>query len=101
MQFLIDRIDNSDCVYFGGIGIAGDSKIYDCYRTLLKIGPDSMWVNLSFNKNPIIRIYAFEALETRKSLHLQEARDRLKKDKATFCYVSDDVKASYSVCDYV
>lgn len=102
IQFLIDQIDNSDCVYFGGVGLAGEnSKIYDCYRTLLKISPDSMWVNLSFNRNQIIRVYAFEALKKIKSLHLQEVRDRLKKDKATFCYVSDDVKAFFSVCDYV
>ena len=102
IQFLIDQIESSDCVYFGGIGLAGgESKIYDCYRTLLKIAPDSMWFNLSFSKNPIIRVYAFEALRTTRSLHLEVVKDRLKKDRATFCYVSDDVKASYSVRDYV
>src|SRR5260221_1706859 len=35
------------------------------------------WTKLSYNKNPILRIYAFNALETTKSSHLQDVKDRL------------------------
>src|SRR5258708_36051779 len=35
------------------------------------------WTKLSYNKNPILRIYAFNARETTKSSHLQDVKDRL------------------------
>jgi hypothetical protein len=99
---LISRIDRSDCVYFGRIGLAGEeSEVYDCYQRLLEIAPDSVWVNLSQNKNPVIRIYAFEALKAKKSPNLREVKVRLQKDHATVCYVSADNRVIYSVGLYV
>ena len=99
---LVSRIDSSDCVYFGRIGFAGEeSEVYDCYQRLLEIAPDSVWVSLSHNKNPVIRIYAFEALKAKKSPNLREVKVRLQKDRATVCYVSADNRVIYSVGFYV
>jgi hypothetical protein len=102
IQKLIGRIDSSECVYFGGIGFTGEeNEVYDCYQRLLEIAPDSVWVNLSHNKNPILRIYAFEALKNKKSPNLVDVKARLRKDQATVCYISGDNKVVYSVGFYV
>lgn len=87
-----------NCVYFGKIGYAGEeNEVYDSYQRFLEIAPDSMWVKLSYNKNPILRIYAFDELDTRKSLCLQDVKKRLQKDEATVCHVFADTRMSYSV----
>jgi len=102
IQKLVDRIDSSDCVYFGKIGFVGEeNEIYDSYQRLLEIAPDSIWFNLSYNKNPVIRVYAFKALETKKSSHLQDVKGRLQEDKATVCYVAADTRTSFSISFFV
>lgn len=102
VQKLVSQIDNSDCVYMGGIGFTGEeNQIYDCYLRLLEIAPDSIWVELSYNKNPVIRIYSFKALKTRKSPRLPEVIGRLQMDTATFCYVSGDVSMPNSVGGFI
>lgn len=99
---LVSRIDSSDCVYFGRIGYAGEeSMVYDTYLRLLQIAPDSIWLRLSFSKNPVLRVYAFEALESQKSKYLQVVKNRLRKDKATICYVSADIRIIYSISSLV
>ena len=102
IQKLIGRIDSSDCVYIGGIGYAGEeNEVYDCYQRLLEIAPDSIWSELSYNKNPILRTYAFKAFQDKKSLQLRDVKERLQKDEATICYVSGDVSATYPVSLFV
>ena len=102
IQKLVSRVDSSDCVYFGRIGYTGEeSEVYDSYQRLLEIAPDSIWVQLSYNNNPIIRIYAFKALQTKNRAFLKEVEYRLQKDKATFCYVSADTRTIYSVSSFV
>lgn len=102
IQKLVTLIDRSDCVYIGGIGYTGDeSEVYDSYQRLLEIAPDSLWVKLSFNKNPVLRVYALKALVTKNSSKLFEANDRLQKDKDTICYVAGDTRMSFSVSFFV
>jgi hypothetical protein len=102
IQTLVSRIDKSDAVYFGGIGYTGtESEVYDCYQRLLEIAPDSTWDNLSHNKNPILRIYAFDALKTRNSDNLQGVKHRLQKDKATFRLVSGCTEFVWTVSSFV
>jgi hypothetical protein len=99
---LINRIDSSECVYFGSVGIAGEeSEVYDCYQRLLEIAPDSVWIKLSYNENPVLRLYAFEALKATKSPDLQKTKARLQRDKATVCYISADNRVIYSISSYV
>jgi len=99
---LVDRIDRSDCVYSKRVGYTlEESEIYDYYDRLLKIAPDSIWVQLSFHKNPVIRIYAFEALSAKKSSYLQVVKERLQKDTASFCYVAADIRTTLSVGAFV
>jgi len=102
IQKLVGLIDSGDCVYFGRIGYNGEeSEIYDCYQRLLEIASDSIWIKLTNDKNPVLRVYAFRALESKKSSRLQEVKDRLLKDKATVCYVSADTRIIVSVSSFV
>ena len=102
IQQLIGVINNSDCAYFGRIGYAGEeNEVYDCYQRLLEIAPDSIWVKLSYNKNPILRIYASDALETRKSLYLRDVKKRLQKDTARFWHAAADMRMELSVGFFV
>jgi hypothetical protein len=102
IKVLVDRIDKSDCVYSGRVGYTlEESEIYDCFQRLLEIAPDSIWVQLSFHRNPVIRIYAFEALSTKKSSYFQAVKERLQKDTASFCYVAADIRTTYSIGSFV
>jgi hypothetical protein len=99
---LIFQLEHSICVIIGGVGITGkDSPSSDSYKTLLRIAPDSAWVRLSYSKNPVARMYAFEALLSKNSPDLERVRGRLKNDTAVVCEISDDVTVTSSIGDLV
>ena len=68
IEKLAFTLRTSGCAYFGGIEIEGsESRVFNAYKRLLKIAPDSLWVRLSYSDKPVVRFYALEALVQRNS----------------------------------
>jgi hypothetical protein len=102
IENLVFTLRCSDCAYFGGIGIEGkESPVFDAYKRLLKIAPDSLWVRLSYSDKPVVRLYALEALVKKNSPLLDGVERRLKNDSAGVCTIADDLGISYSISDAV
>ncbi|GGB19872.1 hypothetical protein [Puia dinghuensis] len=99
---LVFDLEYSSCVIIGGVGITGkDNPAADAYKTLLRIAPDSVWVRLSYSEKPVVRMYAFEALLSKKSPDLERVKNRLKKDTATVCEIFGDVSMTSSIGELV
>jgi len=81
-------IEESDCVYIGGSGITGEEKYASvCYKKLLEIAPDTLWINLSKSKSGVAKYYAFTALFFKKNTQKNEVEKRLKEDTTTICVI--------------
>ena len=90
---LISVIESSKDIegeYVGGWATK-KSHTYNCYKTLLEIVSDSLWVELSYSKSPVMRYYAYEALLTRESANLSSVRSRLLKDTTQVCFHTCDI----------
>jgi hypothetical protein len=84
MQRLAARMVKSNKVILGGVGFSGvETSEYSSYKQLLAIAPDSFWIRLSYSRNPVARVYAFEALFDRKSPDLFSIAERLKNDSSS------------------
>jgi hypothetical protein len=102
LKILITRIEASDCVYGAGIGIESRANAtYESYDRLNKLISDSEWLNLSYSRSTVMRIYAFKALLERNQLMAAEVRHRLKTDSSTFCYIANDIEYTSSVSKFV
>ena len=89
MIFAIESSENIEREY---IGIERrKSCIYSCYEKLLKIVSDSLWIKLSYSKNPVMRYYAYNALLTRKNDNISSIRNRLIKDRESVCVHTCDM----------
>ncbi len=62
---------------------------------------DSTWVRLSYDSNPVVRAYSYEALYVTNSKFILEVKKRLEKDIATVCFVNNDLQLSFSLGTYV
>ena len=98
IQKLVSEIELSDCVYGNGVGMNGEeNRVYDCYDRLLQIAPDSLWFNLSHNKSPVVRVYAYKTLLNKKDPKLPLVKNFLKKDTSTVCWSSNDINIKCSI----
>ena len=90
---LISTIESSKYIereYIGGWG-AKKSYIYGCYEKLLEIASDSLWIELSYSKSPVMRYYAYKALLSKESSEFPAVRNRLIRDTSPVCTYSCDI----------
>ena len=86
---LISIIEASEYIEAKHIGFIGEkSKIYSCYEKLLEIASDSLWIELSYSKSPVMRCYAYQALLLKENINLPSIRNRLIKDTSSVCTYS-------------
>ena len=84
------------------MGFTGEESItFNCFVLLDQNLTDSGWFKLSASPSPVVRTYAFKALVNRNSKLIPSVKDRLKNDSAVICYVSVDLRMSYSIGEYV
>ena len=89
---LISMIESSKNIESEYIGYTGErSKVYICYKELLEIASDSLWVKLSYSKSVAMRYYAYEALLMKESTNLSSVRNRLLKDTTQVCFHTYDI----------
>ena len=90
---LISTIESSKYIerkYVGGWA-ARKSHIYDCYEKLLEIASDSLWVELSYSKSPVMKYYAYNALFSKGNINSLSIRNRLIGDTSSVCTHSCDI----------
>jgi hypothetical protein len=101
-EALIAVMEGTDCAYFGGIGIAGEeSEVYDCYKRLLAIAPDSMWLRLSHHTKPVVRMYAYRALQQKNSPDYGKVKRWLARDTATVCEQAGCTIMTFSLKEFI
>ena len=82
---LISIIESSKRIESKYLGFEGESAIYSVYEKLLDQVSDSLWVELSYSKSPVMRYYACMALFSNESADYSSVRDRLIKDTSHVC----------------
>ena len=98
---LVKFLENSDC-YYGSVGInGGENSVYESYKRLLTLVGDSVWVELSKNKNAVVRVYAFKALLSKNSPEVKRIQNTLKSDSTSFCLKANDFSLDMTVGFYV
>lgn len=86
---LISMIESSKKIEGEYIGFTAEkSEIYTCYKTLLELASDSLWIELSYSKSVVMRYYAYRALLSKGNVNLLSIRNRLIKDTTQVCYHS-------------
>lgn len=101
-EVLIRRIQSSDCMYTGSVGIEGkESIIYASFRRLDQLVSDSTWLTLTYDQNVVMRAYAYKALEHRNPGLTAGVFHRLKNDTAKLCWISNDMDLSCTLGFFV
>jgi len=86
---IISALDNTDDLESAAIGITGEKTLsYAYFERLTEIASDSFLLNLTYNTNPKLRVYAMWGLvKNNKSLALSQL-SRFKKDTNSLTYCS-------------
>lgn len=101
-EVLIRRIQSSDCMYTGRVGIEGkENIIYASFRRLDQLVSDSTWLTLTYDQNAVMRAYAYKALEHRNPRLAEGVYQRLKSDTAKFCWISNDMELNCTIGFFV
>ncbi|HOF17194.1 MAG TPA: hypothetical protein PLF32_03915 [Bacteroidales bacterium] len=88
----ISVIESSKQIEGKHIGYGGQiSGIYSCYEILLKNISDSLWIELSYSKSPVMRYYAYQALLSKGNIKFLSVWNRLRKDTSSVCFQTCDV----------
>jgi len=99
---LIRTIEKSRCFCGEFTGIGGEkSETYLNFQMLLKVASDSLWFKLSFSKSPVMRLYAFHALEIKNKKMRDIVKLRLESDTATVVWRNSDEVVYCTVGFYV
>lgn len=101
IKYCVYVIESSETLDYEYIGIDNKSNVYSCFQTLLKILPDSTWVEFSKSVNPIMRCYSYEALLRKQSSNIDSVKERLLKDTSVVIYCSGDCSIPFTISDYV
>ena len=92
IDYLISIIESSKNIESKHIGFTGrKSHVYGCYEKLLDAASDSLWVELSYSKSPVMRCYACNALLSNESTNFLSVRNRLLKDTTEVCCQTRDM----------
>lgn len=101
-EVLIRRIQSSDCMYTGRVGIEGkESIIYASFRRLDQLVSDSTWLTLTYDQSPVMRAYAYKALDHRNPQLAAGVYRRLENDTAKLCWKSNDMDLNCTIGYFV
>lgn len=84
---LVAKLEDGDCVESRYNGVEKTpSETFAIYDSLLKVAPDSLWHKLTYDRNPVVRCYAYQALFTRNAPEVAQIGYRLENDTDSICY---------------
>jgi hypothetical protein len=92
---LIKGLISKNCVYGKAVGFGGVyTKEYACFERLNELLNDKEMFALIDHLNPVVRIYAYNALKIDGSNYVAEANLKLKNDKTKVCSFEGCIKIS-------
>ncbi|WP_276482434.1 hypothetical protein [Paraflavitalea pollutisoli] len=102
VKILTARLEASEEIQGEGIGISGTpSATYESFKLLDGLLSDTAWLQLTYSKSPVMRVYAYQALQKRNKAMTEEVKVRLSHDDASFTMTGGCTSMPNTVRGYV